>query len=194
MAKRIQTPEELELYRDTMKLVKIANQRLARLEKATGQKESFAAKELSDYLSSAPIKGLTKSGRITTRKDLTVGQLKSIKKVTEDFLSPDSVSTVRKARQYTKKASKQLGKPLTLAEGSTIFEMRKNYDWIYDYFPGSTFWGEYGNRAIKHEIDENTFVNEIYQKIQGMEEEGSIVDEELRDRLINLYYYCSEES
>ena len=193
MAKRIQTPEELELYRDTMKLVKIANQRLARLEKATGQKGSFASKELQDLLSSKPVNAITKSGRITTRKDLTTGQLRVIKKATEDFLAAEA-STVRGARKYTKKASQQLRKPLTLAQGSTIFEMRKNYDWIYDYFPGSTFWGEYGNRAIKHQIDENTFVNEIYQKIQGMEEEGSIVDEDLRIRLINLYYYCSEES
>ena len=62
MAKIInQTPEESALYRDVLKLVKRANQRLLRIERLTGAKETFASKQLYDYLDSSVLNAKTKS-------------------------------------------------------------------------------------------------------------------------------------
>ena len=85
MAKRItQTPEESELYRETIALVKRANQRLLRMERATGEKGTFAAKQLYDYLGSSTVNAVTSKGRISLKKSYSVNQLKAIKKGKKD--------------------------------------------------------------------------------------------------------------
>ena len=48
--KKEMTPEEQKLYNDLKKLAKRANQRLVRLERLTGEKGTFASKQL--YVSS----------------------------------------------------------------------------------------------------------------------------------------------
>ena len=48
MAKKIEmTPAEQKLYNDLKKLAKRANQRLVRLERLTGEKGTFASKQLN---------------------------------------------------------------------------------------------------------------------------------------------------
>ena len=88
MAKRInQTPEESMLYRETMKLVKRANQRLVRMERLTGEKGTFASKGLYDELSSSTINAVTKKGRISLKKSYNTEQLRLIKRAAEEYLS-----------------------------------------------------------------------------------------------------------
>lgn len=195
MAKKIiQTPEESELYRETMALVKRANQRLLRMERATGEKGTFAAKQLYDYLSSSNLDAITKAsgkrkgGRISLKKSYSETQLRSIKKATEEYLNEET-STVRGAKKYAKKVSKQAGKPIDLTQASTIYQVRDNYQWIYEYFPGSSFWAEYGNPVKKGEMTEGRFVEEIYKYINEI---NGYIDESLRGDLENLYYYCLE--
>lgn len=48
-----------KLFNELKKLSKTANQRILRLERLTGEKETFAVKQLTDYLSTT--NGLTKS-------------------------------------------------------------------------------------------------------------------------------------
>ena len=71
--------EERKLYQELRLLVKRANQRILTLERITGQKETFAVKQLIDYLSSRPINAITSKGRISYKSDTTLMQKQAIK-------------------------------------------------------------------------------------------------------------------
>ena len=87
MAKKIeQTPDEAILYRDLQKLVKRANQRLLRIERETGEKGTFASKQLYDYLGSSELNAISPTGRIRLRKSYNMNQMQAIKKATEQYL------------------------------------------------------------------------------------------------------------
>ncbi len=49
------TPEQASLFSEMKKLSKRANQRIVRLERETGLQDSFAIKQLKDYLSSEKV-------------------------------------------------------------------------------------------------------------------------------------------
>ena len=94
MAKKEMTPAEQKLFNDLKKLAKRANQRLVRLERLTGEKGTFASKQLYDYLDSNELKALSKAGRIRVSKQFNFTQLKAIIKATEQFLeSPTSTQS-----------------------------------------------------------------------------------------------------
>ena len=76
--KKEMTPAEQKLYNDLKKLAKRANQRLVRLERLTGEKGTFASKQLYDYLDSSTLNALTPSLRIKVSKTFNLMQLKAI--------------------------------------------------------------------------------------------------------------------
>lgn len=75
-----------QLYKELQKVAKRANQRILRLERLTNIKEPFDTKELFDYLSSEPLKAVTKGGRVRVSKQMTESQLIAIIKATNEFL------------------------------------------------------------------------------------------------------------
>ena len=92
--KKEMTPQEEKLYNDLKKLAKRANQRLVRLERLTGEKGTFASKQLYDYLDSSELQALSKTGRIRVSKNFSFTQLKAIIKATNQFLeSPTSTQS-----------------------------------------------------------------------------------------------------
>lgn len=199
------TSEESALFQEVNKLVKRANQRLLRMERATGEKGSYSAKELYDRLSSDTLNAVTSGGRISMKKSYNVQQLRAIKTATEKYLH--GISTVPKAKSYAKEVSEKSGVPLDLKGASTIFQLKENYEWIYDYFPGSDFWKAYGNPVIKKEMNEPTFVDSIFNEIKAhqgelakMQEEGEKVepdilanlnDEDLKKKIMDLYIWIA---
>ena len=199
------TSEESALFQEVNKLVKRANQRLLRMERATGEKGSYSAKELYDRLSSDTLNAVTSGGRISMKKSYNVNQLRAIKTATEKYLH--GISTVPKAKSYAKEVSEKSGVPLDLKGASTIFQLKENYEWIYDYFPGSDFWRGYGNPVIKKEMNEPTFVDSIFNEIKAhqgelakMQEEGEKVepdilanlnDEDLKKKIMDLYIWIA---
>ena len=199
------TSEESALFQEVNKLVKRANQRLLRMERATGEKGSYSAKELYDRLSSDTLNAVTSGGRISMKKSYNVNQLRAIKTATEQYLH--GISTVPKAKKYTKEVSEKSGVPLDLKRASSIFQLRDNYEWIYEYYKGSDFWAEYGNPVIKKEMNQPTFLDSIFKDIkqyQGeiakMQEEGedvetdilsNLTDEDLKKKIMDLYIYVA---
>ena len=199
------TSEESALFQEVNKLVKRANQRLLRMERATGEKGSYSAKELYDRLSSDTLNAVTSGGRISMKKSYNVQQLRAIKTATEKYLN--GISTVPKAKSYAKEVSEKSGVPLDLKGASTIFQLKENYEWIYDYFPGSDFWKGYGNPVIKKEMNEPTFVDSIFNDIKKHQgeiakarEEGEKVDsdilsnlndEDLKKKIMDLYIWVA---
>lgn len=205
------TSEESALFQEVNKLVKRANQRLLRMERATGEQGSYSAKELYDKLSSDTLNAITAptdkhvGGRISMKKSYTVQQLRAIKTATEKYLN--GISTVPKAKKYTKEVSEKSGVPLDLKGASTIFQLKDNYEWIYEYYKGSDFWAEYGNPVIKKEMNQPTFLDSIFKDIkqyQGelvkKQEEGedvetdilsNLTDEDLKKKIMDLYIYVA---
>jgi hypothetical protein len=186
MAKIInQTPEESALYRDALKLVKRANSRLLRMERATGSKGTFASKQLYDYLDSSTLNAVTSTGRISMKKSYTPNQIRAIQKATKEFLGQET-STVRGAKKYQKQVSKQAGKPISLLQASDIFITRRNYQWIFEYMTESEFW-TFVRVAKENGWDRETFIDELSNYITN------IPDEDLRIRIGLIYDYVMED-
>ena len=186
MAKIInQTPEESSLYRNALKLVKRANSRLLRMERATGSKGTFASKQLYDYLGSSTLNAVTSTGRISMKKSYTPNQIRAIQKATKEFLGQET-STVRGAKKYQKKVSKQAGKPLSLLQASYIFIARRNYQWIFEYMTPSEFW-RFVSVAKENGWNRETFIDELSNYITN------IPDEDLKARIGLIYDYVMED-
>lgn len=137
------TAEEKELDNDLKLLIKRANQRILRLERLTGIKESFSTKQLIDYLSSSPINAVTSKGRISSRKNITLMQKQAIKKAVEEFLSSKE-STKKGIEKYIEKVSKLAGKKLNYRMASTYYQVTNDLSWLYDTnLTPSIFWRDF---------------------------------------------------
>lgn len=183
MAKRIEmTPENQKLYNDLQKLVKKANQRILRLEKATGEKGTFAVKELYDYLGVNQLQAITKGGRVRLSKAYNIQQLEAIKKAVEKFTKEGAASTSRNIKKLQKEYSKLAGKPLSLSHLNTLYQSGKHYTWIYDYLTPSEFWA-FVQTAKENRWDVVTFSEQLALLIEKE------IDEELQRDLEALYIY-----
>ena len=79
--------DNLELYNELRKLVKKANQRLVRLERFTGRQNSWASKILRNKLDTVKLNAWTVKNRIRINKNMSIKQLKAIKRATENFIN-----------------------------------------------------------------------------------------------------------
>lgn len=194
MAKKIEmTPYEASLFSELKQLSKQANQRIVRIERETGLKNSFAIKQLKDYLTSENVKTWTKKkngkpgGRVGASKSYTVEQMKATIKATKNFLKQD-VSRVAGIKQYKQKQQNITGKTISYRSLSTLFKAEKNYTWIYDYFGtsersgGSFFWD--WEREMKNE-DFETWCDNIMVYITDRS-----LDANLKKDLKALYNYA----
>ena len=183
--KKEMTPAEQKLFNDLKKLAKRANQRLLRLERLTGEKGTYASKQLYDYLDSNELKALSKAGRVRVSKNFSFTQMKAIIKATENFLeSPTSVT--KGVKKITQSYSEKAGKPLSYKQANVIYQTRKNYTCIYEYIPKSEFW-IFVRVAKENNWDKETFIEQIEGYIRQ-----EVIDEQFRKDLEDLYYYVME--
>lgn len=175
------TKEEQKLYNDLQKLAKKANQRLLRIERLTGEKGTFASKQLYDYLSSSELQALSKTGRIRTSKDFSFLQMKAINKATNQFLN-DSLSKISGIKAITKEYTEKAGKPISYKQADVLYKSGKNYTWIYEYMTPSEFWA-FVKVAKENNWNKETFIEQIQAYIYRE------VDEELKSDLESLYIY-----
>lgn len=180
--KREMTLEEKELYNDLKKLVKRANQRLLSLERLVGEKDSFASKQLFDYLSSENLKAVTESYRIKT-ENFNLEQMEAIKTAVEDFLDKDSLSTIRNIKKYKAKVEKAIGTKVSFKDLSAIYKARDLWKWSEDQY-GSAFWTDFAPRIL--EQDKNEWIK--FAKTYA--EEGN--DSELKEKLSQIYDYIQK--
>lgn len=183
MARIEQSAEEKKLYNDLRKLAKQANQRLLRLERLTGKQETFAGKELYDYLSVSNIQAISKTGRIRVSKKFNVMQLSAIIKVTQRFI--DDVSSVADVKKITKEYSEKLGKKISFKQASALYQAGKDYTWIYEYIPKSEFWS-----FAKVAKENNWGKDEFIEQIRLLKER--LNDRSLKKDLESLYLYIME--
>lgn len=176
------TKDEKSLFNEMKSLSKRVNQRILRIERLTGETNTFATKQLSDYLSSKVVGAWTKKGRVSTRKGFTDTQLKAIIRAEKRFLESD-VSTIRGIKKYTDKISGQAGKPISYVQANTYYQAQKDYRWIYDYMSPSEFW-DMARECITEHWSKETFINNIMAYIDDRR-----LDESLYNDLENLYKY-----
>lgn len=189
MPKKEMTQAEQKLYNDLSKLAKRANQRLLRIEKLTGEKGTFASKQLYDYLDSNELKALSKAGRIRVSKEFSFTQLKAIIKATNQFLE-NPLSKQAGVKQIRQEYSEKAEKPISFKQADVLYKSGKNYTWIYEYIPksennGGGFW-DVVRVAREYNWDKETFAEQI--SILGNFE----IDETLKIDLEALYIYVME--
>ena len=176
------TIDEKSLFLEMKKLSKRVNQRILRIERLTGQTDTFATKQLHDYLSSKVVNAWTKSGRVAARKDFTKLQMQAIIRASKNFLKQDT-SKVTGIKKYTESVSKQAGFKLSYKEASVYYIVMKDYKWIYEY-TGSSFW-DIARDAKRQGWSERTFIDNIMTFITDRS-----LDESLERDLRNLYEYA----
>lgn len=174
--------EENKLYNDLKKLVKRANQRILRLERLTGEKDSFSSKQLFDYLSSEKLKAVTKTNRIKT-ENFNLEQMEAIKNAVENFLDKDSLSTVSNIKKYKAKAEKAIGTKVSFKDLSAIYKARDLWKWSDEQY-GSAFWTDFAPRIL----DQNK--NEWIEFAKLYSQEGN--DLELQGKLSQIYDYIQK--
>ena len=180
--KKEMTTEEKELYSDLKMLVKRANQRLVRLERLTGEKDSFSAKQLFDYLSSEKLKAVTKSNRIKI-DNFNLEQMQAIKNAVENFLDKDSLSTVSNIKKYKAKVEKAIGTEVSFKDLSTIYKARDLWKWSEDQY-GSAFWTDFAPRILEQSK------NEWIEFAKTYTQEGN--DLEIKQKLTEIYDYIQK--
>lgn len=172
------------LFNELKKLSKRANQRIVRLERLTETKESFAVKQLADYLSAGQVQGWSAKGRVRASKKMTETQMIATIKATKMFLE-DSSSRVSEVKKIKKEYEEKAGKPLNYSQANTLYRAKKNYTWIYEYMTPSEFWA-FVKYAKDNNWDKKTFIEQIQVYITRE------VDEELKADLEALYIYVME--
>lgn len=180
--KKEMTFEEKELYNDLKMLVKRANQRLLRLERLTGEKDSFSSKQLFDYLSSEKLKAVTKTNRIKI-DNFNLEQMGAIKNAVEKFLDKDSLSTVTNIKKYKAKVEKAIGTKVSFKDLSTIYKARDLWKWTDEQY-GSAFWTDFAPRIL----DQNK--NEWIEFAKTYSQEGN--DLEIKQKLTEIYNYIKK--
>ena len=180
--KKEMTSEEKELYGELRTLVKRANQRLLSMERLTGEKDSFASKQLFDLLSSEKLKAVTKSNRIKT-ENFNLEQMEAIKNAVTNFLDKDSLSTIANIKKYKAKVEKAIGTEVSFKDLSAIYRARDLWKWAEDQY-GSAFWTDFAPRIL----DQNK--NEWIKFAKTYAEEGN--DLELKEKLSQIYDYIQK--
>lgn len=176
-----------KLYNQLFKDVKRANQRILRLERLTGFKGAFATKQLYDYLDTF---GITPKGRVRVNKGMNLKEMKIIQKAVKEFLGSE-LSTVKGAKKYKGMLEKEVRDNLSWKHANVMFEAKKHWTWIFDYFTPSEFFAIFVWPARRNNWTRELWIERLGEAIK---KRGSkIPDEDLRNDLIDLYRYFVEE-
>lgn len=184
------TKDEEILYNRLLKIIEKANKRLLRLEKLTGKKESFASKQLFDYLNASNIQAITKSDRISLKKSYKLNQLKAIEKATEDFLK-ESTSTISGAKKYKNYIEQLVGKKLSWSSVNKIYVASDNYEWIYNYYD-SDIW-DIARESKEQNWSFNTFLNTVIQGNSSLFNDFSENKKDVELQINIFYDYIMKE-
>lgn len=191
MAKE-KTDEQIkkELLSDLQKLIKTANQRILRVERAFG-KDRWGVKNLRDRLDTLKLNAWTTAGRIRANKSMTLTQLRAIEKVTKDFLKNVATTTISGIKETREKQIKGLQKSLRVKDRELTFDEAEFFYRLFDdtdyrffiehyNFPASAF-----DAFIQEAIDNRQTFSRFVDSLEVYIEIGN--DEELLTRARAIY-------
>lgn len=137
------TSEEKKDITELKKQVSKANQRIRKIQKVYGE-GSWGLKQLYASLDNDLISGITKSGAISIKRNMSELQIKAIKKATNKFLKNESTSTLRGIRKNITRIKKGIKEKIDVTdeEAEVIYEAfgEDLIKWITNYIDPSTFW------------------------------------------------------
>lgn len=171
-----------ELFNELKKLGKRANQRIVRLERLTGVKESFAVKQLADYLSSMQVNGWTKTGRVRYNPNMTETQMIATIKAVKDFLENET-SRVAPVKKIKKEVEESLGFEVSYEAVSTIYQAQELWRWVEDEY-GSMFWKEDAPRIFTETRED--WVYDLWLR------SSNVKDVTIKYKLERIYDYIKE--
>ena len=174
--------EKQKLFLELKKLSKRANQRILSLERLTGIKESFATKQLADYLTSEQVKGWSKKGRVRASNQMTEPQMIATIKATKMFLE-DKYSTVSQVKQLRQDIEKSIGIELSWEQLGAIYTAQELWRWIKDTYD-SGFW-KYDAPLI-FQMNKENWVEYLADRIDGL------TDLDVINRLKAIYDYIKK--
>ena len=113
-----------EEYIDLYKMIRKANNRLARLERYSGKSISWAGKKLQAKIDNDKIGAWTTNDMIQISKDMSDLQLQRVKRATEEFLG-SKASTITGVKEIARKTKKSLGLNLSVSkdEVESLYQM-----------------------------------------------------------------------
>lgn len=179
--KKIQVKKDI--YKETLKQVQETNARLKSLGRRY-KKGSWASKilynRINDYMS---------KGRIRVPKNATMTELKKIQKATKLFLNSKTstkrgINEVSKSiKQGMKTAFDMEGKVASMSDIEDLYDMMTNED-----FTKSDFEDKIGaSRMDRYILDAKEQKQDVNEFIDAIESNEFSLDEDLREKAINLY-------
>ena len=166
--------KQRELYSEMQKLAKTANQRLLEIERNFG-KNTWASRHLKERLEAEKVQAFTKSGRISTRSDMTIPQMRATINATKQFLN-SKTSTLRGIKQTRENVKKSMNIssdiPYSVADIIQRIWEDKSITKLPKYIKGSDFINFIGD-AVERD-------REVKQSLYQYEDE---TDEEFKERL-----------
>lgn len=171
-----------ELFNELKKLGKRANQRIVRLERLTGAKETFAVKQLADFLSSMQVNGWTKTGRVRYNPNMTETEMVSTIKAVKEFLE-DELSRVAPVKKAKKEVEESIGIEISFEMLDTMYQARALWDWVEDEY-GSLFWIEDAPRIFTE--TKTDWVDDLWRR------SSNIKDVTIKRKLQTIYDYIKK--
>lgn len=154
-------------YKELVKRVKIANQRIRRIQERYGD-NAWAVRNLTDKLDNKLINAISPySGEIRIRKNMNQAQLNAIRKATNDFLDKSKTSTlvgIRRAKENVLQGLRASLSDDTIQlsdqEMQSLFRIVEDDDikTTVDFIGASTLWRLMINAKEKN-MNENDWFN-----------------------------------
>lgn len=203
--------KQRELYSEMQKLAKTANQRLLELERNFG-KNTWASRKLKERLEAEKVQAFTKSGRISTRSDMSIPQMRATINATKQFLNSQTstIRGIKKTRENVKTAmSISADISYSVAEIVQRIWEDKQITKIPKYIKGSDFinliadmidrdrdvkqtiyqYEDETDEEFKERLDkarQEEFLNSLNEYISGAESDESLKEE--ARRILNKYF------
>ena len=114
---------------------------------------------------------------------MTILQMRAAIKALNRFIKEET-STVKGAKDYTKKVSLQTGNSVSPSFASTVYRAKREWKWILEYLTESEFW-DFARECVKNEYDYNTYTEKLSGFHKDLEKmvNDSRLDEILREKL-----------
>ena len=174
-------------YRETLKQVQKANNRLKSLSRKYGSR-TWASKKLFNRLDASTLKAV-KRGRVKITKNMTMTQLSAVRNAVNMFLN-SKTSTKAGIKQTSESIKKGIQK--TLADEDRVIDdadieeyysmlTENSFKMFADYMGASTVWA-FIDDAKESNMSENEFVETLNHYM-----DERFFDEEIRQNAIYLY-------
>lgn len=173
-----------EEYNSLIKLIKLANRRLDRLENFTGKDVSWAGKRLKSKINNGKLNGWA-NNRITVSSSMSDNELQRIEQATRSFMNShaSTITGIRKIMRDTKK-SMAGNMSISKEQAETLYQMtdEDTFTYIKEHSTArsSEMW------AVIQEAKEKRYSYDRFEK--RMKEIAQVVpDEEMRANLQSLF-------